>query len=167
MCISRTSHALYNNKNAVIWTRRKPNHQYQLADLTDLLLLVDVQDLLDKFWRFIIVGGGGFYLDVGTTYLLLKVLKWPKYLSNSTGFLCGVTFNYWMNRIWTFSSTDPRILEQYMKFVVIGVVGLVIVNSVVYLLHSKNKWPFFWSKVLAMFVFMFWNFSANYFYTFS
>ena len=127
---------------------------------------MDIHDMLDKFWRFIIVGGGGFYIDVGMTYFLLKIIKWHKYLCNSLGFLSGVTFNYWMNRMWTFASHDPRILEQYLKFVVIGVVGLLIVNSVVYLLHTRNNLPFFWSKVLAMFTFMFWNFSANYFYTF-
>ena len=134
--------------------------------MTSFLLTVDLHDLLDKFWRFFIVGGGGFYIDVAITFLLLKQFKWHKYRANSIGFLSGVTFNYTLNRIWTFSSQDPQILVQYLKFAVIGIVGLVIVNGIVYLLHTRNGLPFFWSKVLAMFIFMFWNFSANYFYTF-
>ena len=123
-------------------------------------------DMLDKFWRFILVGGGGFFLDIAVTYFLLKVLNWHKYLSNSLGFLCGLSFNYTLNRIWTFQSDDPQIILQYTRFALIGIIGLVIVNSVVYLLHTRNKFPFFWSKVIAMVIFMFWNFSANYFYTF-
>ncbi|MCP4124572.1 MAG: GtrA family protein [Bacteroidetes bacterium] len=138
--------------------------------MTDLLLAIDFttdfSDMLDKFWRFFIVGGGGFAIDVGITYLLLKVFKWHKYLSNSIGFLCGVTFNYTFNRMWTFSSNDPQIMLQYTKFALIGIIGLIIVNSVIYILHTRNKYSFFWSKVAAMILFMFWNFSANYFYTF-
>ena len=138
--------------------------------MTYFLLAIDFTadpaDILDKFWRFFIVGGGGFAIDVSMTYLMLRGLRWHKYLSNSLGFLCGVTFNYTLNRLWTFSSNDPQGMLQYTKFALIGVIGLGIVNGVVYILHTLNRFPFFRSKVLAMIVFMFWNFSANYFYTF-
>jgi putative flippase GtrA len=80
--------------------------------------------------------------------------------------MCGVTFNYFFNRLWTFSSNDPQIMLQYSKFALIGIIGLLIVNGIVYFLHSRNNLPFFFSKVMAMIVFMFWNFTANYFYTF-
>ena len=132
-----------------------------------MLLSIDFTDIIDKFWHFFIVGGGGFFIDVAITYLLLRIFNVHKYISNSIGFICGLSFNYYFNRIWTFKSDDPNIMAQYVKFAVIGIIGLVIVNSVIYVLHTKGKFPFFWSKVLAMFVFMFWNFSANYFYTFT
>lgn len=134
--------------------------------LLDAFLSAPAGDLLDKFWRFFVVGGGGFAIDVAVTYLVFRLLRWHKYLANSLGFLSGLTFNYTFNRIWTFASTDPNVALQYAKFATIGIIGLVIVNSVVYVLHTRRKLPFFLSKVIAMFLFMFWNFSANYFYTF-
>lgn len=134
--------------------------------MNKLLLAINWLDIWNKFWHFFIVGGGGFAIDTAITYFFLKIIKAPKYLSNSLGFMAGVTFNYFLNRIWTFKSDDPNVMMQYIKFAVIGIIGLIIVNSVLYLLHSKYKQPFFFSKVMAMIVFMFWNFGANYFYTF-
>lgn len=130
------------------------------------MLSVDLPDIIDKFWHFFIVGGGGFTLDVSVTYLLLRGMKWHKYVSNSLGFITGVSFNYTFNRIWTFQSTDPQIGLEYMKFATIGIIGLILVNGIIYLLHTRLRLHFFWSKVAAMVVFMCWNFSANYFYTF-
>lgn len=129
-------------------------------------LSIDTADLLDKYWRFVIVGGFGFFVDVSITWILKEKILVQKYFANSFGFVCGVTFNYVFNRIWTFKSNNPDIFWQYGAFLTIGLIGLVIVNGVIYLLHDRFKWNFYLSKILAMIVFMFWNFSANYFYTF-
>ncbi len=134
--------------------------------MEEILLVINYNDVWNKFWHFFIVGGGGFAIDAFLTFFLFKRVKLPKYVANSIGFLTGVTFNYIFNRIWTFQSHDPQIMVEYTKFATIGIIGLIIVNGITYLLHAKNKVEFFKAKVLAMIVFMFWNFGANYFYTF-
>ena len=105
-------------------------------------------------------------LDLVVTWLLKEKLKLWKYLANSIGFISGVFFRYFFNRIWTFESDDPQIAVQFFKFLLIGLIGLGLVNGIVYLLHDRLKMNFYFSKIVAMIIFMFWNFSANYFWTF-
>ena len=59
------------------------------------------------------------------------------------------------------------IKRNTMKFFIIGLIGLVMVNYIVFFLHVKKSKKFFISKVLSMMVFMVWNFTANYFITFA
>ena len=132
-----------------------------------LLTTIDFADLLDKFWHFVMVGGIGFGADLALTYGLLLTKKVKKYWANSAGFLLGVSINYMINRQWTFHSQDPNIAAQYLKFVIIGIIGLALVNGIIHFLHTKHGKAFLPSKIFAMFIFMFWNFGANYFYTFA
>lgn len=118
-------------------------------------------------FRFWVVGTFGYFIDLAITFGLFKLANVHKYISNSLGFISGLTFNFILNRSWTFHSTDPNITMQYIKFASIGVFGLGIVNGIVYYLHTKRDVPFVIAKTLAMFVFFFWNFTANYFYTFA
>ena len=119
------------------------------------------------FLKFITVGGFGFGFDILITYILKDRLNVHKYVSNTVGFILGIAFRYIFNRIWTFQSNDPEVAVQFLKFMSIGVVGLGIVTAVIYLLHDKLGMKFYPAKIIAMIVFMFWNFSANYFWTFA
>jgi putative flippase GtrA len=55
-----------------------------------------------------------------------------------------------------------------LQFGGIALVGLGIVNGIIYLLDERFKLlDFYKAKVIAMIVFMLWNFSANYLWTFA
>jgi putative flippase GtrA len=120
-----------------------------------------------KLIRFMLVGMGGTLLDFGTTFLLKERIKFNKYLANSIGFLTAGTSNYIFNRIWAFKNDSPQVLEQYLVFISISLVGLGILNLSVWFLHDKWNWNFYVSKVLALFVVLAWTFSAHYLITFS
>ena len=98
--------------------------------------------MIEQFFKFCVVGGSGVFVDFGVTYLCKEWLKLNKYVANSLGFLCASTSNYILNRIWTFQNENPDITGQYLRFLGIAAVGLVI-NVVT-----------------------FWNFFMNYFFTF-
>jgi putative flippase GtrA len=127
--------------------------------------------LQQSFWlvfsKFFVVGGFGFGVDMFSTYVFKDRLKLHKYLSNSLGFIIGMLFRYVINRIWTFQSDDPQIMEQFLKFSLIGLVGLGIVNFFLWIFNDRLNIKFYWAKVLAMLFFFAWNFTANYFWTFS
>ena len=93
-------------------------------------------------------------------------LRLNKYLANSLGFLCASTSNYVLNRIWTFHNENPDIAGQYLRFLGIAAVGLVINNLTIYLLHERWKLNFYLAKLFAIGVVTFWNFFMNYFFTF-
>ena len=126
---------------------------------------------MSQFWllflKFVTVGGFGFGVDMLTTWLLKEKMKLTKYVSNSIGFIIGIIFRFVANKFWTFNDDNPEWLLQMAKFGLIAAVGLPLVNGIIYLLHEKYQWmSFYKAKILAMIVFMFWNFSANYFWTF-
>jgi putative flippase GtrA len=126
-----------------------------------------MNELVIKIVKFGIVGFSGVLVDFAITWLLKEQLKWSKYLANSLGFLCAASNNYIFNRLWTFQDSNPEVWWQYGKFMLISVVGLGLNNAVVWVAHERRNFNFYVAKVLAVFVVMFWNFIANYYYTFT
>lgn len=122
--------------------------------------------LLERFVKFCVVGGSGVFVDFGITYLAKEWLRLNKYVANSLGFVCAATSNYILNRMWTFSSTDPHIAQQYFRFIGFSIIGLLINNAIIYMLHGRRGWNFYWVKLLATAAVTFWNFSMNYIFTF-
>jgi len=129
-----------------------------------------MENLEQIFWlflKFAIVGGSGVIVDFGITYLLKEKAKINRYIANSIGFITAASTNYILNRLWTFQSEDPRIGQEYLTFVGIAVIGLLINNLLLYIFHEKAKIHFYLSKLMAIGIVMLWNFIMNYFFTFS
>lgn len=128
---------------------------------------MDYYDIGQKFLMFFLAGGIGFLFDVLITTNLIKTKKVKLLVANTIGFLVGICVKYYINRIWTFDSVDPDVLIQFLKFLGISLVGLALVNTIIYYLHHRKGKKFMHSKILSMSVFMIWNFTANYFFTFT
>jgi putative flippase GtrA len=124
-------------------------------------------DFLWKFVKFGVVGFSGLFVDFGTTYVFKEWFKVPKYLANAIGFTFAATSNYFLNRVWTFHSHDPKIGLEYTQFLIISLVGLGVNTLILWVLHSKYNKHFYLSKLLAIAVVTIWNFLANYFITFA
>ncbi|WP_162052331.1 GtrA family protein [Pontibacter pamirensis] len=126
-----------------------------------------IQNLFFKFIKFGVVGLTGLMLDFGITYVAKERLWWNKYVANSLGFLVASISNYYLNRIWTFHSNDPEIGWQFSKFLLVALIGLLLNNFIVYLLTDRAKLNFYIAKFGAIVIVFLWNFSINYFYTFT
>lgn len=118
------------------------------------------------FIKFCFVGGSGVFVDFGITFLGKELLKFNKYIANSIGFVVAATSNYVLNRFFTFASKNPQFMKEYAMFFAFSLVGLLINNTVLYFLHNKLKWNFYFSKLFAIGVVTLWNFFMNYFITF-
>ncbi len=123
-------------------------------------------DLLLKFSRFFIVGFTGAAMDFTFTYLLKEKAKLHKLIANAFGFLMGASTTFIFNRLYTFHNSNPDVFTQYFKFIVVSSIGLSINTLVIYILTEKYKWNFYISKAGAALIVLFWNFFANYYYTF-
>ena len=120
------------------------------------------------FLKFFTVGGLGFGIDMLSTWVLKEKMALAKFKSNTIGFIIGIVFRFFVNKLWTFQDTNPAWLKQILQFGGIALVGLGIVNGIIYLLDERFKLlDFYKAKVIAMIVFMLWNFSANYLWTFA
>lgn len=124
-------------------------------------------EILFKFIKFGIVGFSGVIIDFGITYLLKEKLKIQKFLANAIGFLTAASSNYAFNRIWTFKSENPEVAVEFTNFFIVSVIGLGINSLVLWVLNAKFNLNFYFSKLIAIIVTTFWNFMANYLYTFA
>lgn len=122
---------------------------------------------LFKFIKFGIVGFTGVFVDFGITYLAKEKLHIQKYIANAIGFCSAATSNYFLNRIWTFHSTNPRVMVEYAEFFVISLIGLGINTLVLWFLVSRFKMNFYVAKVFAIIIVTIWNFFANALITFN
>ncbi|MFH1320909.1 MAG: GtrA family protein [Bacteroidota bacterium] len=122
--------------------------------------------LLLKLLKFCIVGFSGLIIDFGITYYLKEKIRIQKYIANAIGFTVAASSNYFLNRIWTFHSTNPRIFTEYSTFIIISLIGLGINSLILWVLVSKFKQHFYLSKLIAIIITTFWNFIANLLYTF-
>ncbi|RLD32538.1 MAG: GtrA family protein [Bacteroidetes bacterium] len=119
-----------------------------------------------KFLKFGLVGFTGVFVDFGITYLTKEKLHIPKYVANAIGFTTAASTNYYLNRIWTFESTNPEIAREYTEFLAISLIGLGINTLILWLLVSRFKMNFYLAKVFAIAVVTVWNFLANAYFTF-
>ena len=119
-----------------------------------------------KLVKFGAVGMSGTLVDFGVTYLFREKVKINEYIANTLGFLSAASSNFILNRIWTFQSGDPDMTAQYFRFLLIAIVGVLFSNAIIYLLHGRFKWNFYLAKLISIGVVLFWNFFANYFFTF-
>jgi putative flippase GtrA len=120
--------------------------------------------MIFKFLKFGIVGLLGMVIDFSITFLLKEKLKIHRYISSSAGFTIAASSNYLFNRLWTFSSTNPKIIVEYGTFIIISFIGLAINNLFLYLFEKRLK--FYLAKLFAVGVTTIWNFLANYYLTF-
>ena len=123
--------------------------------------------LFYKFLKFGTVGLSGMVVDFGITFLFKEKFKLNKYLSNTCGFFAAASSNFILNRWWTFQSDDPQVAFQYMKFLSLSTIGILLSNSIIYLLHGRWRWNFYFAKLISIGIVLFWNFFASYFFTFS
>ena len=119
-----------------------------------------------KFIKFGIVGFSGVFIDFGFTYLTKEYLKAQKYLANAIGFTMAASSNYYLNRIWTFHSHDPNVGGEYMRFILVSLLGLGISTLVIYVLNGRFKMNFYFAKLFAIGGVTIWNFFVNIMYTF-
>ena len=120
-----------------------------------------------QFIKFCVVGGTGVVVDFGITFLFKEKLKLNKYIANSLGFMAASSTNYLLNRWWTFRSHDPEVAQQYVQFVGISAIGLILNNIIIYLLNDKARLNFYLSKLIAIGLVTLWNFFMNYYFTFT
>ena len=124
-------------------------------------------ELFLKLIRFCIVGFSGLGLDFLTTWTLKEKIRINKYYANSFGFIFAASSNYYLNRIWTFNSTNANIHTEYTNFIIVALIGLALNNLLIFIFHSKFKKEFYFSKIVAILLTTIWNFLANNFYTFA
>lgn len=147
-----------------------------------------------QFLKFCIVGGLGIFVDLG----VFSLLYWGYFLDvfgQSTGtmyaqtisFSAAVTFNFSLNKFWTFQDVELRkkqVTKQYLTFFAVSISAWMIRTAIIYfLLNYENVWRFYQMPIasllitilsierfcllVAIFLVMLWNFFGSKYLVFS
>ena len=117
--------------------------------------------------KFALVGLLGVMINFSSTWILKDILNVNKYFSNATGYSIAMTFNFILNKIWTFSDGYDIIFLQILKFLFVISMGVLLNHLIVFYFHEKNKLNFYFSKLIAVAMVFAWNFSMHSYFTFN
>lgn len=134
---------------------------------------MEVRSLVLKFIKFGVVGASGFVIHGGLLYLLRDVVGINQFLANVIGFVAAASSNYVLNRVWTFRSRETQVGVEYLKFILVSVVGLGINTGSLWLLtrlipawSGEGDWRFYILWAVAVGITTLWNFFGNMLFTF-
>lgn len=137
--------------------------------------IVRNDNALVQFLRYAIVGGAATVVDVAVYTLLSNRFHINPIQSNTVSFTFGLLVNYFMSRSWVFQRQNHNFAKDFLLFAIIGVLGLLLSNLILYLLINKNilslilrtvyqgsdEFIKFTAKLIAVFIVLFWNFIAR------
>ena len=119
-----------------------------------------------QFIKFAIVGFSSTIIDWGIYLILTRFLGIYYLMAKILSFSIAMINSYIWNRRWTFKSNDPQKLREFIKFLIIALVGVVLNTLIMYVAVDFIYLNDLYGLVFASGIVMFWNFGANKFYTF-
>lgn len=122
--------------------------------------------MIYKLIKFGITGCIGLCVDFSITFLLKEKLKVNKYIANGCGFTAAVINNFFINRFWTFNSTNHLWQTELLKFSLIAIIGLGLSTLLIYLFNERLGIQFYISKALSILIVFCWNFTLNFLFNF-
>ena len=97
------------------------------------ILELDMSDLLIKIILFLLFGGIGFGVDLFIATQLIKRNTMKLVYANSIGFIVGICIKFFLVKKYAFNDSDPQVIIQFIEFFIIGLIGLVMVLSLIHI----------------------------------
>lgn len=114
-----------------------------------------------QFFRYVFVGGFAFLVDA---FMLWLCEKWMNYMiAAAIAFIVGLAANYVLS-IWFVFSESEKItnkLKEFTAYAVIGIIGLLLTEVIMYILTDLCHLYFLLSKIVAAALVLVWNFVAR------
>lgn len=118
-----------------------------------------MKKLIAQFMKFGIVGVIAFVIDYGFMVLLTEVFGVPYLISTTVSFIISVIFNYFASMRFVFKRKDDMSRRrEFIIFVVLSVIGLVINDMFMWLMVDFLFIDYRISKIVVTFIVAVWNF---------
>ncbi len=118
------------------------------------------------FFKYAVVGCIGTALDLGTLYIFVGLLHLHLLLSTAMSFVLAVINNFLLNKYWTFQNKSANIRKQFIKFLIVSVLGLFLTEAcMAFFVYVLNIW-YMAAKLITSGLVLAWNFLANKYWTF-
>ncbi|WEK17780.1 MAG: GtrA family protein [Candidatus Pedobacter colombiensis] len=124
------------------------------------------KEKLIQLIKFGIVGCSGLVIDFAITYFFKEYVGLNRFIANALGFSAAVTNNYFIHRFWTFKSDERQIAKQFLKFLIVSVIGLGINTLCIYTIQQWTYLSFYVAKFIAILLVFMWNYTLNALVTF-
>lgn len=112
--------------------------------------------------RYACVGGIAFVVDWTMLCLLTEALELHYLVGATAGFVCGLVLNYIFCLSWVFAGHTVRShAAEFTVFAIIGAVGLLLNDLLMWLFTEVGHLIYFQSKVAAAGLVFFWNYFAR------
>lgn len=118
-----------------------------------------------KIVKFCISGVLSAFVDLGILIVLVEIFNFNIIIANIISFSFAVMNSFAFNKLWTFRDGNKDYFRQFIKFLLISLLGLLLNTIFMTLLIYLNIWYVF-AKIVVIVTVAFWNFSANNFWTF-
>jgi len=125
-----------------------------------------------RFAKFCIVGLSGLFIDTGVLVGMVEFFSFDPRFAAIFAFLAAVSWNYLLNRLWTFHlEVKTKVLYSYISFVIICAVGFGVRIGVMHLLikyaeMGRRPW-YILASVLGILAGTIFNFIGSKYVSFS
>ena len=134
----------------------------KITDLFHKLFYCTTDKLLIQFVRYFFVGGFAFVVDFGLLYILTEYAGLHYLLSATLSFIAGLLVNYIISCLWVFNGSKfKNRLVEFLFFAAIGVVGLALNDTLIWLFTDCIGTHYMFSKIVAAAMVYLWNFFAR------
>jgi len=123
-----------------------------------------------QFVKFVMVGLANTAVDFGILNFLMGMTGIYSgqaiFFLNSISFVLAVTHSFFWNKFWTFKVKKTDATKEFLQFLIVSVIGLLINGAIVYMISTWVK-PLFgltdvsWAnvaKIVATVISLIWNF---------
>lgn len=111
--------------------------------------------------QYAVVALVGLIVDFGIVIFTKEVLELHYLLAVCLGFICGLIVTYILSNRYVFGQPKSNRKTLFIFFGVIGLIGLAILNLLVWLFTDKLGINYIVSKSIATIVVFMWNFFAR------
>lgn len=122
----------------------------------------DTDSIFIQFFRYLFVGGFAFLVDFFLLFFFSDICGIYYLISAALSFIISLIVNYLISTYWVFNKNqiDNKLIE-FGLFSLIGVVGLIFTEIILYLCTDIIGLYYLVSKIIATAIVMFWNFLAR------
>lgn len=115
-----------------------------------------------QFMKYFLAAGVGYIVDFGAMVLCKEIFQLHYLVSATIGFIVGLVVVYIVSSRYVFGESKIKSRRhEFVLFALIGLVGLGILNLVMWILTSGISIDYMVSKILATVAVYMWNFLAR------
>lgn len=132
------------------------------------ILFENTTNLFIQLFRYTLVGGLAFVVDFGLLFFLTEYVRLHYLISATISFLVGLLVNYVISTQWIFR--DSKIKNKKVEFILfglIGVIGLILNNVLIYLFTDVVGLYYMLSKLVTAIIVYMWNFLGRRYFLFN